>query len=785
MTRRVRLPLRLPHSAGRPDWNYPDPATRRPRRAAGSIYLGRDQTTGQELWISSEDGRQHGSIPGTTGAGKTTAILSFLANALTHDSGFVLVDGKADNRLFGEVLALARRFGREDDVLALNFLVASGARDSNTFNPFASGNADAIREMLASQLGEQRQEDPNGVFRSRAIALIGTIAPVLVWMRDHKGIPIDIEKIRFALELRTIWTLATLRVFLTRDRNTGQVEEIPVPDMPEDVIYPLQAYLGEIPGYDTTAPYNQQKTDEPSKQHGFALFYFTATFTQLAVSLGHIFRCESGDVDMRDVVLNRRILVVNLPALENSDDTLAALGKIVVASLRGMMAQLLGARLEGEYAEVVAHKPGMGPAPFQVVLDELAYYATSGLDRMLAMGRGLNMMFWLAFQEVSGIWARLGEKTSSLLGNANLTVAMRQQDAERTRRWLEQTAGQTQVTQATTYHGSGVGNYREAQHAEIRERSRVDWNDLQRLIEGEAIILVGGRRIYAKLFHAKVDTDGPMRLNRPLMLAPANPDEIRGEGRRLGRIVDAIAAGSLAGSDRDDSPVVSALVEGLSAAVAAGQGTDAAVKAALDAVGRVPGERPSAETAGPHQAGEIPVSEFTPMLTRATPASRVEGAAERPGSVGPGDEELARGLTRIERSGGASPQAARANAVAAIAARDAGLAAVRLPESGGDDGGRAQAACPAAHRRRRGCRPQRSGFAPTCRRPCSTKTEEGSDKACHECSVRGTGRALSVDRRGDGRSRGEGLGQASDRQLAATRLCRCRARRQARGGGDG
>ena len=64
---------------------------------------------------------------------------------------------------------------------------------------------------------------------------------------------------------------------------------------------------------------------------------------------------------MRDIVLNRRILVVNLPALENSDATLAALGKLVVASLRGMMAQLLGASLEGDYSE--ADKPGMGPSP--------------------------------------------------------------------------------------------------------------------------------------------------------------------------------------------------------------------------------------------------------------------------------------------------------------------------------------------------------------------------------------------------------------------------------------
>ena len=144
-------------------------------------------------------------------------------------------------------------------------------------------------------------------------------------------------------------------------------------EIPEEITWPLRSYLGELPGFDPTMPLDKQKGDEPSKQHGFAQFYFTPTFTQLAVSLGHIFRVESGDIDMRDIVLNRRILVVNLPALENSDATLAALGKLVVSSLRAMMAQLLGGSLEGAYTE--ADKPGMGPSPFFVVLDELAYYA--------------------------------------------------------------------------------------------------------------------------------------------------------------------------------------------------------------------------------------------------------------------------------------------------------------------------------------------------------------------------------------------------------------------------
>jgi intracellular multiplication protein IcmO len=658
LTRRVKGPLRLPRSAGVKDWNYPVPGTRRPRQAAGTIFLGNDCLTGQELWISSEDARQHATIPGTTGAGKTTAILSFLANALTHASGFVLVDGKADSKLFGEVMALARRFGREDDVLHLNLIVASGSKASNTFNPLAVGNADAIREMVVSQLGEQAAHDSNGVFRSRAVALMGAIAPVLTWMRDHKGVPIDIEKIRDALELRVIWKLAVKRVFELRDPKTGAIADIPVETMPEDIIYPLQAYLGEIPGYDTALDYNQQKSDEPSKQHGFARFYFTATFTQLAVSLGHIFKVEQGDIDMRDVVMNRRILVVSLPALENSSDTLAGLGKIVVASLRGMMAQMLNTPLDK-----------LGPsAPFQVVLDELAYYATSDLDRMLAQGRSLNFMFWLSFQEVSGIWARLGEKMQTLLGNANLTIAMRQQEASRTREWIEQTAGSTYVTQATSYESGEGGGYHEAEHAEVRQVARVDWNDLQRLIEGEAIILFGGRRIYARLFYAGVDTSGPVRLNRPLRLTPPKPREIAAESQRIEAIATALKTGKVALSAPEPaSPTLRAMVAQMSATTAPGGANEAAIASAIAAAGENPLVAPLAVI---RDAG-IPTTPFTPMLEQAVDRDPEEQAPPAPVAPShPGDPGLYAALTRLEAAAGASPAAARQNALAVLDARD-------------------------------------------------------------------------------------------------------------------
>ena len=682
LTRRVVLPLRLPRSAKRKDWNYPDPKDRKPRQAAGTVYLGKDAFTGQELWISNEDARQHASVPGTTGAGKTTAILSLLANPLAHGSGFVLVDGKAQNQLYGEVLALARRFGREDDVLAINFMVASGGRDSARFNPFSTGNADALRELLVSQLGEASQQDQNGVFRANAVALIGTLAPVLVWMRDNKGVLLDIDVIRRATELPWIWLAAKKKKLRVANPDTGSVREIDAGDMPEYLAYSLLAYLGELPGYDPDVPISEQRSDKPSEQHGYSVRYFTSVFQQLGGSLGHIFRAESGDVDMRDVVLNRRILVVNLPALENSDDSLAALGRIVVASLRGMMAQMLGTRLEGPPEEIFALKPGSGDAPFHVVFDEVAYYATSGMDRMLAMGRGLNIAFWLGFQEISGVWERIGEKTRSLLGNANLTLAMRQQDADRTRDWIEKTAGQTSVTQATTYHGGSAGNYREAQHAEVKQISRIDWRDLQTLIEGEAIVLFAGRRVHAKLFHAAVDLSGPIRMNRPLLLAPPSGEALRQERERAADVVECLLAGQAAVGAEPEHPVLTALLDGVSRALQIPENlAEGMVKVLLGAAAAQIEVARAAYAAGVAQHAEPPVTDLLPMLEEACAASRRND--DDPGNpASPINADAIRVLAAIETVATGSSALGRRQALTALAERDRARESLRFHASG-------------------------------------------------------------------------------------------------------
>ena len=71
--------------------------------------------------------RTHVLIFGSTGSGKTEALISMAYNALLQASGFIYVDGKGDNSLFAKLFSMVRSMGREDDMLLINFM--TGARD--------------------------------------------------------------------------------------------------------------------------------------------------------------------------------------------------------------------------------------------------------------------------------------------------------------------------------------------------------------------------------------------------------------------------------------------------------------------------------------------------------------------------------------------------------------------------------------------------------------------------------------------------------------------------------
>lgn len=145
-------------------------------------------------------------------------------------------------------------------------------------NPF---NCDAatLRTLLVGLLDEE--EPPaagHAAFRRRAVALIGMVAPVLIWVREHKGVRIDLQQSHFAMQLPNLRDLATRRVFHVRAPVSHAVSAIPVPDMPDALIGPLQAYLHGLPGFDGRLPGAERPSDRAAGMHFRALLILAHAF---------------------------------------------------------------------------------------------------------------------------------------------------------------------------------------------------------------------------------------------------------------------------------------------------------------------------------------------------------------------------------------------------------------------------------------------------------------------------------------------------------------------------
>src|SRR3546814_6794977 len=114
----------------------------------------------------------------------------------------------------------------------------------------------------------------------------------------------------------------------------------------------------------------------------FGFFFFKQkTAYEMRISDWSSDVCSSdlvGDIDMEDVVLNRRILITLIPALEKSADEVSSLGKINVAGLKDMMGKSIGNALTGDREEILLNKPTNADNAYGLVWDEAGYYTEIG-----------------------------------------------------------------------------------------------------------------------------------------------------------------------------------------------------------------------------------------------------------------------------------------------------------------------------------------------------------------------------------------------------------------------
>jgi intracellular multiplication protein IcmO len=542
-TQSTRLPFRLPTSSNKFDYNDLKPGTNKPRKAAGIVYFGNELSSSQELWFTNDDMRTHVLIFGSTGSGKTEALVSLSYNALVQGSGLIYVDGKGDNALFAKIFSLARKMGREDDLLLINFM--TGARDivgpqktriSNTMNPFSNGSSSMLAQLVVSMMDQASQSPDGDMWKGRAISFVEALMKLLVFMRDEGHILLDVHAVRNYFHLPRLETIVIDRKFPIDDEKT-----VPLDDVPEVVMQPLENFLGTLPGFDRNKKGKQ--SSETLEQFGFITMQLTRAFTSLADTYGHILRTELGEVDFRDVVLNRRILVVLLPALEKAPEELANLGKIIVASLKAMMASGLGEEVEGEYKALVERKPTNSPTPFMCILDEYGYYAVKGFAIVPAQARSLGFSAIFAGQDLPAFQKVSKEEAASIGANTNIKICMKLEDPTETWEFFQKTAAEAYVTHTSGFQSninSVTNSYLDNRSAQLEKRARIDILDLKDQREGEAHIFFKSNIVRARMFYANPAPCKSMKLNQFLKVAKPSEKELITLYERLERYTDAI-----------------------------------------------------------------------------------------------------------------------------------------------------------------------------------------------------------------------------------------------------
>lgn len=525
-TRKSTLPFKIPMAAGILDYNDCIPGTTKPKKASGITFFGNEQITQKELWFSNDDMRTHVLIFGSTGSGKTEALISIAFNSLCQGSGFIYIDGKGDNSLYSKIFSMVRAVGRDDDLLLINFM--TGAKDiigaqkkrlSNTMNPFNQGSSSMLSELVTSLMDSGGQSGDGDMWKGRAISFVQALMKILVAMRDDGHLLLDAHTVRNYFILEKLEQIVVDKMFPLDNGSP-----VPLADLPDVVLQPLKMYLDNLPGYVPAKKGNQ--SGEVREQHGFITMQLTRVFSSLADTYGHIIRANLAEIDFKDVVLNRRILCVLLPALEKSPDELSNLGKIIVASIKAMMASGLGEDVEGTYQDVIQRKPTTSLTPFVCIMDEYGYYAVKGFAVVPAQARSLGFAAIFAGQDLPAFQKVSKEEAASIGANTNIKICMKLEDPVETWDFFNKVAAEAYVTNVREFSinaDSMTQSYMDTKSASVDKRGRIDILDLKDQVSGDAHIFFRSRIVRARMFYANPKPAKRMQVNQ--FLPVERPDE--------------------------------------------------------------------------------------------------------------------------------------------------------------------------------------------------------------------------------------------------------------------
>lgn len=464
-------------------------------KAAGVFYLGMCLETKRPVFDMIETFLRHVFVAGVTGAGKTEQLVSLMCNYFLLGSGGIYSDAKGTSKLFFSIFTILRYLGREDDLFLLNYNsvaddnapLAGGAelRFTNTCAPFnaSSFSRHEITQTLLSLIQPEGSSNAGGnaVFSQAAESLVKVVVDALYEKARKNIITLSPKLIRDSLD----WNSCSELVF---DKAIS-------PQTRDNVL----SFFKTRSGFDVTKDFNDQD-DQTKQQYGYAQAYTARILQMLSDTYSHIYRHGRGEVNVGDIVLNNRVLVVILPSMELSPSELANLAGINMTLMRSALALGLGVEVDGFTSDLLSALPTNSAVPNAIILDEFTYQKVKNYAITVAQARSMNSTMIISSQDWAGIVGNNDPESGQLWSNTRNKFFMGSELDDHTKKMLDLVIPEVYVAKLDGYRVQGDKMYM----GDTRSYEKVklySTDDLREMNTGVAILFQRHMSVKMKTFY--------------------------------------------------------------------------------------------------------------------------------------------------------------------------------------------------------------------------------------------------------------------------------------------
>lgn len=426
--------------------------------------------TGKPVFIPYADLMQHIFIAGMSGVGKTVLGSWLMFQQIRNGGGLAFVDGKLDKKTLVELWLMCVWAGREKDLLVIN---PGDPSMSNTYNPVLYGDADEVAARPLFLIPSTENNPGADHYKQSANQGLTTLVSAL-------------KRAGLAYNFIDLTILLMNPMALTYLENR-------VPPSKEKTALSLFLDQYRVTNKDGVSTIDMKKLKDTFGGIGGRLFQFgTGTF-------GEVMNTYSPEVNLYEAVRGNKIVYVMLPTM-GKNEAATNFAKMFLADLRTAISWIQNLP--------DSEKPD---PPYLAFLDEAGSYANMSLARPIEQSRSARIMLCPAVQTIANLEAVSPEFAQMILGSTWTKVFFKLGSHETALQAAEIMDKERRVQDSLSGgvgHGSsgkanaGAADQGVSESANLSfgeretEEYKVSPNDLKALDRGEAIIQLGGRRIY-------------------------------------------------------------------------------------------------------------------------------------------------------------------------------------------------------------------------------------------------------------------------------------------------